>query len=76
MSSLRRRLGKLEAPDRDAGGCPECGSGSGEFEYVVEWGNIGDPPAPEPEPCGTCGQPREIIVEWDIGPPSVEGGGR
>jgi hypothetical protein len=79
VSSFRRRLTKLEG-GRSGLSCLECcwpppPGEPVEYDYVVEWGDVSDPPAPEPERCGTCGERLEIVVEWRGGPEPLEGGG-
>ena len=57
------RIRSLEVA-HGGGPCEECGDGGGGPEtWEVVWMDPVEPA--EPEWCGTCGRPLEIVVSWD-----------
>ena len=62
---LSHRIGSLErlqATGRGPRICPECGNGSSEREFIVEWQGQNDD---EPDHCSTCGRQFRYRIEFD-----------
>jgi hypothetical protein len=68
MTTIERRVARLEATTDGRDRCPGCGwdGNPSKVEYVVEWQDPDDPTEPD-EFCETCGRQLTCTIHMDWG---------
>jgi hypothetical protein len=67
MTTIERRVARLEAATEGGGRCPECGNGPDDdkLPYKIVFVDPGD--APPDEWCQTCGRALSLTIHMDWG---------
>lgn len=67
MTTIERRVARLEAATEGGGRCPECGNGADDdkLPYEIVFVDPGD--APPDEWCRTCGRALSLTIHMDWG---------